>query len=106
MCFKLIVELITDDLVPGTWSKQAFQEATNFGKINYVFPPLQKGSNVPDPSTWKLSENAAYVYYCANETVEGKDSLIGLRNAYEIFTFAICSCWGRLGSLIHYSAIQ
>lgn len=26
---------------------------------------------IPDPSTWNLSPDASYVYYCANETVHG-----------------------------------
>lgn len=26
---------------------------------------------IPDPSTWTLSPDASYVYYCANETVHG-----------------------------------
>ena len=26
---------------------------------------------IPDPSTWTLSPEASYVYYCANETVHG-----------------------------------
>lgn len=26
---------------------------------------------VPDPSTWNYDPNAAYLYYCANETIHG-----------------------------------
>lgn len=28
-------------------------------------------AEIPDPSTWNLSADASYVYYCANETVHG-----------------------------------
>lgn len=55
----------------GTWSKLAAEEAKKFGQINYVIPDLPKGSNIPEQSTWKLSKNASYLYYCANETVSG-----------------------------------
>lgn len=30
-----------------------------------------KYGTIPDESTWKLSKDAAFVYYCDNETVEG-----------------------------------
>ena len=38
-------------------------------KVNTV----AKGDNnsIPDPSTWKLSEDAKYVAYCDNETIQG-----------------------------------
>jgi phosphoserine aminotransferase len=32
---------------------------------------LEKYDGVPPVSEWKLSKNAAYLYYCANETIHG-----------------------------------
>lgn len=32
---------------------------------------LEKYTNVSPTSEWKLNKNAAYVYYCANETIHG-----------------------------------
>nr|CAI5828422.1 unnamed protein product [Callosobruchus analis] len=54
----------------GTWSQIAAKEAAKYGKVNMVFPRPETRS-IPDPSTWKLSENASFVYYCDNETVDG-----------------------------------
>jgi len=36
-----------------------------------VHAKLDKYGSIPDPSTWNLDPEASYVYYCANETVEG-----------------------------------
>nr|XP_022901604.1 probable phosphoserine aminotransferase [Onthophagus taurus] len=60
-----------DYCVTGTWSSKAAQEAAKYGKVNYVFPVAKKPGSIPDQSTWKLDPNASYVYYCANETVDG-----------------------------------
>lgn len=34
---------------------------------------VAKGDNnsIPDPSSWKLTPDAAYVSYCDNETIQG-----------------------------------
>jgi phosphoserine aminotransferase len=60
---------VVDQIVTGAWSKKAAQEAGKYAKVNIV----AKGDNnsIPDPSTWKLSENATYVSYCDNETIQG-----------------------------------
>ena len=45
------------------------RDLCRYANVNIV----AKGDNnsIPDPSTWKLSENAAYVSYCDNETIQG-----------------------------------
>lgn len=58
----------------GTWSEKAYKEAKRYetlglGKINLV--AQGDGSDVPDVSTWQLSENASYFHYCPNETIHG-----------------------------------
>jgi phosphoserine aminotransferase len=43
-----------------------------YGKVNMVVPKTDSYVDIPEQSTWNLSPNASYVYYCANETVHGK----------------------------------
>jgi phosphoserine aminotransferase len=56
----------------GSWSAKAAKEAAKYGKVNMVLPKTDSYVDIPDQSTWNLSPNASYVYYCANETVHGK----------------------------------
>ncbi|KID85469.1 phosphoserine aminotransferase [Metarhizium guizhouense ARSEF 977] len=67
-----------DYLVTGGWSQKASAEAVRlFGAEHVNIAADSRESNggkfgtIPDESAWKLSENAAMVYYCANETVDG-----------------------------------
>lgn len=60
-----------DYIVTGSWSSKALKEAAKYGQANMVHPKLEKYGSIPDPSTWNLNPDASYVYYCANETVEG-----------------------------------
>ncbi len=62
-----------DYVVTGSWSKAAAIEAQNFGDINVVDAVTVENGNkqVTNSATWLLSENAAYVHYCPNETVDG-----------------------------------
>jgi len=60
-----------DYVVTGSWSAKAAKEAAKYGKVNQVIPKLDKYITIPEPSTWKLDPEASYVYYCANETVDG-----------------------------------
>jgi len=39
--------------------------------VNIVAQPDKPGNDIPDPSTWKINENAPYFYYCDNETIHG-----------------------------------
>jgi len=66
-----------DYLTTGTWSKKAVKEAERYAKlglgtVNQVASgESTKFADVPDQSEWKLSDNAAYFHYCANETIHG-----------------------------------
>ena len=42
-------------------------------KVNRVLPKTDKFTSIAEKSDWSLSPNASYVYYCANETVHGKE---------------------------------
>lgn len=56
----------------GSWSAKAAKEAAKYGKVNMVLSNMTKYTEIPHPSTWNLNANASYVYYCANETIHGK----------------------------------
>jgi phosphoserine aminotransferase len=76
---KLAVKnLKIDYVITGGWSKKAAAEAERlFGSehVNVVADSRDmnggKFGTIPDESTWNLSEDAAMVYYCDNETVDG-----------------------------------
>jgi phosphoserine aminotransferase len=61
---------VADYFVTGTWSKKAAAEAKRYGTVNVICSPDRY--RVQDKATWKpYSKDAAYVYYCDNETIEG-----------------------------------
>jgi phosphoserine aminotransferase len=65
-----------DYIVTGGWSAKAAEEATNLGANVNIAVNSKKvyGSyvGIPKQEDWSLSgKDAAYVYYCANETVYG-----------------------------------
>ncbi|KAJ1982842.1 Phosphoserine transaminase [Dimargaris verticillata] len=71
-----------DYLITGTWSKRAAQEASRLGApVNVVFDAStdettgQAFTGIPARNRWQFSgpsgRDAAYVYYCDNETVHG-----------------------------------
>jgi phosphoserine aminotransferase len=63
---------VVDYVVTGNWGEKAVQEAQRYVEVNVA--ATSKASNfttVPDPQTWKLSKNAAYLHYTPNETVFG-----------------------------------
>lgn len=77
---KKVVEekLKLDYIVTGGWSDKAHKEAIRLLGPEYVNLVADsrnsnegKFGNIPDESTWKLSKDAALVYYCDNETVDG-----------------------------------
>ncbi|KAL1505542.1 hypothetical protein ABEB36_005085 [Hypothenemus hampei] len=62
---------IADYAVTGIWSQVAANEAKRYGQVNLVFPTPDNPGNIPEPSTWTITSNASYVYYCDNETIQG-----------------------------------
>ncbi len=86
---ELREELRLDYLVTGSWSLRASGEAAKIleplGKdfVNVAMDARTtnggKFGNIPDESSWKLTptraeggKGSAFVYYCDNETVDGK----------------------------------
>ncbi len=58
-----------DYLVTGIWSERAAKYASRYAKVNIV--TKASSTAIPDASTWQLNPNAAYAYYCPNETIDG-----------------------------------
>jgi len=76
---KVVQEkLKVDYIVTGGWSDKAHKEAIRLlgpEHVNLVVDSRtsngSKFGKIPDESTWNLSKDAALVYYCDNETVDG-----------------------------------
>jgi phosphoserine aminotransferase len=63
---------VVDYVVTGNWSEKAVSEAKRYVDVNVAANgSASKFTSIPAPSTWKLSKNAAYLHYVANETVYG-----------------------------------
>ncbi|KAG5928480.1 hypothetical protein E4U42_000552 [Claviceps africana] len=67
-----------DYIVTGGWSQKAAAEAERLFGPEHVHVAADsrrhhdgRFGTIPDESTWDLSERAAMVYYCDNETVDG-----------------------------------
>lgn len=61
-----------DYVLTGDWGKKAAKEAAKYGKVNIAASSEgDKFTNIPDPKTWKLDPDAAYVHITPNETIHG-----------------------------------
>ena len=61
-----------DYLVTGTWSVKAVKEAKLIGGVREAASSKDKSfSYVPEPASWELDENAAYLHFTSNNTVAG-----------------------------------
>jgi len=61
-----------DYVVTGSWGKKAAGEAAKFCNVNVVADASDSNfTNIPEESSWALSENAAYLHYTPNETIAG-----------------------------------
>ncbi|MGK0298039.1 MAG: phosphoserine aminotransferase [Gammaproteobacteria bacterium] len=61
-----------DYLVTGSWSKKAYKEAKRLANTNLVADSGEDNYfTIPDPASWKISNNSAYLYYTDNETITG-----------------------------------
>lgn len=56
----------------GSWSGKSAKEAARYAQVNVAASSQSEGfTRVPDPATWKLTEGAAYLHVCTNETIDG-----------------------------------
>lgn len=64
-----------DYIITGVWSQKAYNEAKLLGaNPQIVFSTKTSNHNGAIPSnfdSWKFSQDAQYIYYCSNETVQG-----------------------------------
>ena len=56
----------------GAWSDKAIREVSRLCEVNIVADGKAGNyTDIPDSSTWKFSDDAAFVHYCPNETIHG-----------------------------------
>lgn len=61
-----------DYLVTGSWAKKALKEARFLGTARAAATSEDRNfSYIPDPATWELDPNAAYLHYTSNNTIFG-----------------------------------
>jgi phosphoserine aminotransferase len=61
-----------DYVITGAWGKKAVKEAKRCGTVNTIFSTADSGfKSVPMQDELIFSENAKYVHYTSNETIEG-----------------------------------
>ena len=63
---------VADYVNTGEWSKKAIKAANGFTHVNVAASAEDRSfTYVPAADVWRLSEDAAYVHYTANETIGG-----------------------------------
>jgi phosphoserine aminotransferase len=61
-----------DFVISGSWSQKSFKEAQRYCKPHQAASNAADGhTRLPDPAQWQLSDDAAYVHLCSNETIHG-----------------------------------
>ncbi|CAN5283243.1 3-phosphoserine/phosphohydroxythreonine transaminase [soil metagenome] len=56
----------------GFWSERAIAEANKYCQVNIVASGESgKFTTIPQPDSWQLSKDSAYLHYTANETIHG-----------------------------------
>jgi phosphoserine aminotransferase len=56
----------------GSWSGKSIKEAHRYAKVNVAASAeASRFTEVPPQESWVLSENAAYLHICTNETIDG-----------------------------------
>ena len=61
-----------DYVLSGTWSKKAISEASKLINVNTIASSEDSNfSYAPNPLNWNVSDDASYVHYCPNETIQG-----------------------------------
>ncbi|MEM6690310.1 MAG: 3-phosphoserine/phosphohydroxythreonine transaminase [Planctomycetota bacterium] len=59
-------------LITGSWGKKALTEARKEGEVDVVYDASSTNFNhAPGAGDFEVKEDAAYAYYCCNETIQG-----------------------------------
>jgi len=63
---------VADYVLTGNWGKKASDEAKRYLRVNIAADAADsKYTTIPDPQSWRLSADAAYLHYTPNETIYG-----------------------------------
>ncbi len=65
-----------DFVITGSWTIKSHAEAQRYCQARVAASNVQAGDPpghrfIPDAATWQLSDDAAYVHICSNETIDG-----------------------------------
>jgi phosphoserine aminotransferase len=61
-----------DYVLTGSWGKKAAAEAARYATVNIAADnAASQFSEIPNPASWRLSDDAAYLHYTPNETIVG-----------------------------------
>ncbi|WP_290868791.1 3-phosphoserine/phosphohydroxythreonine transaminase [Aquabacterium sp.] len=62
----------TDYVITGSWSQKSAKEARKYCGVNIAASnEADQHTRLPAYGTWQLSDDAAYVHVCSNETIHG-----------------------------------
>jgi phosphoserine aminotransferase len=63
---------VIDFVHTGSWSGKSIKEAHRYATVNVAASGEANGfTSVPPQASWKLSDGAAYLHICTNETIDG-----------------------------------
>jgi phosphoserine aminotransferase len=63
---------VADYVLTGNWGKKASGEAARFLTVNIAADAAEsKYTTIPDPHSWHVTKDAAYLHYTPNETIYG-----------------------------------
>jgi len=63
---------VVDVVISGAWSTKSYHEAKRYADARIAASNADnRHTRLPDPAGWALSEDAAYVHVCSNETIHG-----------------------------------
>src|SRR5262245_38155570 len=63
---------VADYVNTGEWSKKSIKEAKKYCTVNIAASSEDENfTYVPEQSSWRLSDDPAYVHVCTNETIGG-----------------------------------
>jgi len=69
---RVAAPAVIDVVHTGSWSGKSIKEAARYAQVNVAASSEADGfTRVPAPDTWKLTEGAAYLHVCTNETIDG-----------------------------------
>ena len=61
-----------DFVLTGSWSIKSQAEARRYGEAHIAASSATgRPTQLPDPSTWHISKDPAYLHLCSNETIDG-----------------------------------